>query len=80
MAASDAINAHILSLGGQVEVSSGAFNPYQTSISSTNYNKLPVLQQDRMKDNIDTYDPTMVTNEINKIHNERMVRNPSMLN
>ena len=40
-AAIEALNAHIVSLGGEVK-SDNVFDPFKAVVSSTNYNKMPV--------------------------------------
>ncbi|CDW74691.1 tether containing ubx domain for glut4 [Stylonychia lemnae] len=65
----ESINAHVISLGGEIE-SGQQFNPYKSVVSSTTSNKMPVIRDG--KDQINFYDPNQVNNEIQKIQNERM--------
>jgi hypothetical protein len=55
--------------GGKIE-SDAKFDPYKSSLSSTNYQKqkVPTIQE---SGNIDTYDPSAVQSEIEKIQMER---------
>ena len=55
--AQTAINAHILSLGGQVETNV-KFNPYESGFTAQSMNKLSATKDEKMKDGLDIYDPT----------------------
>eukprot|EP00347_Sterkiella_histriomuscorum_P021028 403335539 len=63
----DAINEHIGNLGGSIKTP--VFDPYSSSISSTTFNKLPVQTDPNAQ--INFYDPSQVTGEIQKIQQER---------
>ena len=57
-AAKDAINAHVISLGGQVDTGD-KFDPFKPAISSTTYQKMPVVMD---KDQpLNFYDPNAVS-------------------
>jgi hypothetical protein len=56
-AAQEAINLHVMSLGGQVQTGE-KFDPFKPVISSTTYSKVPVVSD---KDQtINVYDPSAV--------------------
>jgi hypothetical protein len=61
----EALEDHIRSLGGQID-SGVKFDPYKSTISSTNFQngKVPVAN--------DTYDPTLVQQQIDRIKEEQM--------
>jgi hypothetical protein len=63
------LNSHIVNLGGQIQ-NENKFDPYKTSISSTSGPaKVPVTKEGPL----DTYDPTVLTQEIERIRQEREV-------
>ncbi len=67
----EALELHIKNQGGQVK-SGESFDPYKSSISSTtgqSANKIPVQKTGPL----DTYDPSAVQTEIQKLQAERMV-------
>jgi len=61
----EALELHIKNHGGQVQSTTAKFDPYKSSISTTDFNsmKVPVSKEGP----IDTYDPSAVQTEIQKI-------------
>lgn len=69
-----ALELHIKNEGGQVK-SDAVFDPYKSSIATTDAKKTvqPIPASGKSGGPIDTYDPTAVQSEIQKIQDERMV-------
>lgn len=60
------LETHIMNQGGTVE-SDVKFDPYKSSLSTTNYQKQKVPSYNQSADGIDSYDPAAVQAEIDKI-------------
>jgi hypothetical protein len=65
----EALELHIQNQGGKIK-SSAVFDPFKSSLASTaDSMKIPVQKSGI----IDSYDPSAVQSEIDKIQNERLV-------
>jgi hypothetical protein len=65
----EALELHIQNQGGKIQ-SSAVFDPFKSSLASTaDSMKIPVQKSGV----VDSYDPSAVQSEIDKIQNERLV-------
>ena len=65
----EALELHIQNQGGKIQ-STAVFDPFKSSLASTaDSMKIPVQKSGV----IDSYDPSAVQSEIDKIHHERLV-------
>jgi hypothetical protein len=74
----EAIDAHVMSLGGAVQSNQPAFDPYKSSVGSTERGDTSMIktaattkQQVQGAGQVDKYDPDSINNEISRIRRER---------
>jgi hypothetical protein len=71
----EALELHIQNQGGKIQ-SSAVFDPFKSSLASTaDSMKIPVQKSGV----VDSYDPSAVQSEIDKIQNERLVSNYTLI-